>query len=129
MFTRFAYRACLPLLACVLALLAQALGTHVHLCLDGSEPPMSVHASVAGDHADHHGDEPHQDIDLMWAAESVVKSPHALPIMPPVLLAVVWVCLLGVALATRRFCAPAPQFSPSFFLQRPPPRGPPRFSR
>jgi hypothetical protein len=117
------------LLACVLALLAQAAGMHVHLCFDGGEPPMSVHASATGDHIDHHDDGQHHDVDLAWASGTVLKPPQALPVLPPVLLAVVWVCLLGVASTTRALGAAAAQFPPSFFLQRPPTRGPPRFSR
>jgi hypothetical protein len=113
----------------VLVLLAQAAGTHVHLCLDGGEPPMSVHGSAAGDHADHHDDGQHQDIDLTWAAGTVLKPSQALPVLPPLLLAVLWVCLLGALCATGTRWTRGPRLPPSFLLQRPPPRGPPPYSR
>ena len=124
-----AFRVWLPLLACVMAVLVQATGVHLHLCLDTGGQPMSVHAADTGHHAEHHEEGQHQDIDLAWVADSALKPPQAALALPPLLLAVVWVCLQA---AVRRIGPPlarVPLVPPSFPLQRPPLRGPPSFSR
>lgn len=126
---RPANRVCLPLLACVMALLVQAAGVHLHLCLDAGELPMSVHATGADHHADHHEEGRHQDVDLAWVAESAIKPPQTVLTLLPLLLAVVWACLLGTVRRTGPPFAPAPPVLPSLSLQGPPPRGPPSFSR
>jgi hypothetical protein len=122
-------RVWLPLLACVMALLMQVAGVHLHLCLAAGESPMSVHATGTGHHADHHEEGQHQDIDLAWVADSALKPPQAALTLPPLLLAVVWVCLLAAVRRTGPARAQVPLVPPSFPLQRPPLRGPPSFSR
>lgn len=46
-------------------LIASSLGTHVHICFDGQEPPSAVHV-LDGEHLDHHAgtSEPHNDVDV-----------------------------------------------------------------
>jgi hypothetical protein len=53
-------------------------GTHLHLCLDGSEPPVSLHvADAAEHHADDAGDTPHLDQDVTLGADLLVKKPFS----------------------------------------------------
>lgn len=55
-------RSCL-LRVCVALLITRVAGNHLHLCFDGSEPPVSFHTM---DMPDHHGDEEfeHDDKDI-----------------------------------------------------------------
>jgi len=102
-------------------------GAHLHLCLDGSEPPTSLHF-VDGDYlGDHHADTAHTDIDLPLFDEMVVKSPNK----PGVELPVVILLALVFLVVHRRPASRSPPrtishrdtTSPSRL--RPPLRGPP----
>lgn len=109
-------------------LFAQWAGAHLHLCLDGTEPPMSVHVAGGEDHRAGHGQE-HEDLDLTLPGAALLKAAKLLPELPPLL--VLCVVLLLAWSAPRpapviRAAAPCP--SPSCHL-RPPLRGPPPFSR
>lgn len=55
-------RRCL-LVLCMTLLITRVAGNHLHLCFDGSEPPVSFHAM---DMSDHHADEDfeHDDKDI-----------------------------------------------------------------
>ncbi|MBW2281540.1 MAG: hypothetical protein JRG76_14335 [Deltaproteobacteria bacterium] len=52
-------------------------GAHLHLCFDGLEPPVTLHALVdAGAHAGHHApDEQHSDSDVGTEA-SLTRAPQ-----------------------------------------------------
>lgn len=75
---RFAHRSrFLIALLCVAMVALRVGGLHVHMCLDGSEPPMSFHVADSGVH---HVDEiaadaSHEDRDLAIASDLVVKKP------------------------------------------------------
>lgn len=62
---------------CVAMFVLRVGGLHVHLCMDGSEPPLSVHVEDSGIH---HVDEAsageeHADRDFGLASDVVVKKP------------------------------------------------------
>jgi hypothetical protein len=49
-------------------------GIHLHLCLDGQEPPASLHIEHEEGHADyHHSEGSHQDQDVDLLAQGVSK--------------------------------------------------------
>lgn len=61
---------------CALAFLAASvLGTHMHLCFDGQEPPSSLHV-LDGEHLDHHAGEAqaHDDLDVDLLGEPLLKT-------------------------------------------------------
>jgi len=62
---------------CVAVVALRIGGLHVHLCMDGSEPPLSLHVADSGihhlDEAD--GGEAHADRDMSVATDVVVKKP------------------------------------------------------
>jgi hypothetical protein len=70
---RFRTRGLPVLLAlCIAFIGVQVAGVHLHLCLDGQEPPGSLHLSDAGLHSDHHDDDEHNDLDLtgLWGVQA-----------------------------------------------------------
>ena len=102
-------------------------GTHLHLCFDGQEPPLSLHME---DGETHHAEEqataPHDDVDLSLVGELAAKKfDRSLDSAPP--LAATLIMLLspigeGVWLPQQS----ADSVSPiSVFEIRPPMRGPP----
>jgi hypothetical protein len=103
-------------------------GAHLHLCLDGSEPPVSLHVA---DGAAHHGEEvggfTHTDRDVNVGGEYLAKKPGAGFDLALVAMAF---GLLLFLLPRNRF--PVPDYScphparPSRAHGLPPPRGPPR---
>ncbi len=113
----------------VLALLAFAFGrltgAHLHLCFDGSEPPLALH-TADGTHLDHHGGEDlaHDDMDVEPLGDMLAKSAQIL------LLAVVafGIWLIALLPPSRRiavaFNDSRPPSPPPRFL-RPPLRAPP----
>ena len=117
----------------VIALLCVALvamrigGVHLHLCLDGGEPPIALHMSDAGLH---HADEPgtaHADHEVALGADALVKKPFGGLELPMV--GFTFALLLFVLTHARD---PLPEFftplrlSPARAHLRPPLRGPPR---
>lgn len=104
-------------------------GAHWHLCLDGSEPPASLHMAD-GDfhHAETDSEAPHQDVDLFLIEDAVAKL-GKMNLDLPVLLLVT--AQLWYLLQIPRL--PAPRYLLSFTADfprnlRPPLRGPPPFS-
>jgi hypothetical protein len=116
-------------LICVVMVSLRVGGLHVHMCLDGSEPPMSFHVADSGMH---HLDEldssgTHSDRDMALASDVVVKKPFG--DLDLFLLAAFGAILLFL-LAPRRellplLPPPLPVRSARIRL-RPPLRGPPR---
>jgi hypothetical protein len=107
------------------ALFALRVGdAHIHLCMDGSEPPVSIH--LADDRLDHHSDSAqiqHHDQDfsfsdgfLKYSAKVVLATVESFVL----LLCIAHRVLFRQPRATIFFIASAPPF----FL-RPPLRGPP----
>ena len=112
-------------LLCVPLLLGRVGGAHLHLCLDGKEPPSSFHLF---DNGLHHGLSdmavPHQDMDVAASGDLLSKGKFEFD-LPLALLAAFF--LLGLPARTRQFVAsPAPRAvlaAPLCLL--PPSRGPP----
>jgi len=113
---------------CVAVAVLRVAGFHLHLCLDGSEPPVSMHLEDAGvHHLDESGAvETHTDRDLAIASDVVVKKP--VDTLDLSVLGVLCALLLFLLAHPREFHAfsllPAPVRSARTRL-RPPLRGPP----
>jgi hypothetical protein len=114
----------------ILALLAFAFGrltgAHLHLCFDGSEPPLTLHTADSA-HVDHHAGDSHHhdDLDvepigdlLAKSAQLVMLAVFAAAILLLALLAPPW------RLATVDRESLRPPHPPPRFL-RPPLRAPP----
>jgi len=127
---RFAHQSrVLIAFVCVAMVALRVGGLHVHMCFDGSEPPMSFHVEDSGIH---HVDEvatgdAHADRDLAIASDLVVKKPFA---DSDLSLLVAFGALLLFLLARPRELLPCS--SPPVRIRstrirlRPPLRGPPR---
>jgi len=106
-------------------------GLHVHMCLDGSEPPVSFHVEDSGLH---HLDEvaaaeTHEDRDLAIASDLVVKKPFG--DLDLSLLAAFGALLLFLLARPRELLAFAPlpvRVRSARTRLRPPLRGPPAHS-
>ena len=61
-------------LVCVALLSTRLTGAHLHLCVDGSEPPASLHFNDGGHHIDHHVSDQHHDVDVPGMADATSKS-------------------------------------------------------
>lgn len=119
-------------LLCVAVLLLRVGGAHLHLCFDGSEPPVSMHLGDSGvHHADDAGNDGpaadgHADRDVGIGADALLKKPSGSVEIP--VLAILCGLLL-IYLARRRDALPvfipAPKLSPVRTHLRPPLRGPP----
>ncbi len=124
MFDRTPSRIWLLTLVCVALLCARLGGGHLHLCFDGSEPPVSLHLMYNGQHHMAGTDAGHQDADVALADEALAKSIQLVLDLPA---ALVVALLIWSLRQTRR--PPAPGFClPLFFSAtrlRPPLRGPP----
>jgi hypothetical protein len=119
-------------LLCIAVLILRVGGAHLHLCFDGSEPPMSMHL---GDSGVHHADETtdyasvadeHADRDVLIGADALVKKPSGSFEIP--LLAVLFGLLLFYVVRRRDVLpdfSPPAQLSPVRAHLRPPLRGPP----
>jgi hypothetical protein len=117
---------------CVAVLIMRIGGAHLHVCFDGSEPPVAMHLGDSGVHHAQepaHGNpagEPHSDQDVGIGADALVKKPSGSLEIP--LLALLSGLLLFYV-ARRRdvlppFSSPL-QLSPIRAHLRPPLRGPP----
>lgn len=125
--SRLFVRACITLL-CITVLVMRLGGAHLHLCLDGSEPPVSVHltddARVNGSHTG--VGQAHHDQDVSLSGEVLAKKLDAALQLPALLAALVLlfvVPLVLVAIVRRDrtlLIHPIP-----IFRIRPPRRAPP----
>jgi hypothetical protein len=129
--TRFAQRSRLVLAVLCAALVALRIaGAHLHLCFDGSEPPVSLHVADAGaHHGDGHADVVsggHIDRDVAMSGDFVAKK-SAGDLLAPFFILAFTLALLAVA---PRRGLPAdyrsPHPLPARARLRPPLRGPPR---
>jgi len=112
-----------------LALLCPRLGgAHLHLCLDGQDAPVSVHASEPGHGDAHHGDPAHSDQDVSLVSDALTPLSKLFADLPT-LLAVLALILAARAqrspLRAAALAVPVPQVR----FHHPPLRGPPPFSR
>jgi len=117
-------------LFCILAVTLRVSGAHLHYCLDGSEPPMTVH--FGDDLGLHHvgaaqSSAKHTDIDVSLTTEALVKKSTFDGDLTALL--AIFVCLSFLLLQLRQspvaFHPPLPVRARSPHL-RPPLRGPPR---
>jgi len=111
-------------LLCAVVLLPRMAGPHLHLCLDGSAPPVTFHISEhSGDALVAGVDEAHQDQTVD------VSHPVLGKVWPPGLDGVLFLVVAALMLITGgHFLAPAPRLSivpRSLLFLRPPLRGPP----
>jgi len=122
-----AIRPWLLALFCALLLASRMGGAHLHLCFDGSEPPVSFHAF---DIDLHHGEPqtatPHQDADVGVVGEVLAKLLTADLDLPPLLLAaLIGLTLLWSPRARPEFAEPRAAATAAALYLRPPLRGPP----
>lgn len=109
----------------VLSLLfVSSIGTHLHVCFDGQEPPLSVHV-LDVDHIDLHGnDAAHDDLDIDPLGKAPPKPFHSdLPVLA--LAMMFWILLWRSAAAVPaplRYLS-FPRSLPRYW--RPPLRAPP----
>jgi len=118
-----------PLIALCLAMISlRVAGAHLHLCFDGTEPPVSYHVGDSGQHhADQHeAHEQHTDRDMPVGEDFLLKKTvddtGTLALFAFALL----LFLLAPARQLRRVDHQAPPLRHSFSWLRPPLRGPPR---
>jgi hypothetical protein len=115
-------------LLCVAVVALRIGGTHLHLCFDGSEPPLSLHLADSGQHhAGGAATAPHTDQDVSIGSEALVKKTSAG--LDFAALAFAFTLLLFFLPRVRSplpaFFVP-PRLSPARARLRPPLRGPPR---
>ncbi len=115
-------------LLCAALLASRIAGAHLHLCLDGGEPPVSLHVADDGEHhAEDSGEAPHADRDVVLGGDYLSKKAGQVDLGFVVL-------ALALLLFVLPRVRPRP---PQFFLPPrprtarihgvPPTRGPPRY--
>jgi hypothetical protein len=125
--SRLFVRTCITLL-CITVLVLRVGGAHLHLCLDGSEPPVSVHLTDdAGLNDPHAGvGQAHHDQDVSLSGEVLAKKLDAALQLPVLLAALVVLFVVPLVLVTivprdrTSLVHPIP-----IFRIRPPLRAPP----
>jgi hypothetical protein len=122
------YVQALILLLCSTVLLARTNGEHLHICLDGQEPSVSLHGVDAGLH--HTGADagtPHDDRDVELQTVAATKDQSLDSDSPQLLVPATFGALTPTVQADWIPNTPAAHFAPSPFRHlRPPLRGPPR---
>lgn len=121
--SRRTLRSCL-LVLCMALLITRVAGNHLHLCFDGSEPPVSFHTM---DVPNHHGDDEleHDDKDIALPQMTLAKVISFL--LDFAVVAALLIGLLDLVTQQRirpEFLVRDPEHSILHFL-RPPLRGPP----
>jgi hypothetical protein len=125
--SRLFARACIALL-CIAILVMRVGGAHLHLCLDGGEPPVSVHLSAdAGTDDSHVGvGKTHHDQEVSLSGEILPKKLDGVLQLPVVLAAAVLLFLLPlVSVPVIPRARTALIHSIPIFRIRPPLRAPP----
>lgn len=111
-------------LLCIVLLAVRIGGAHLHLCFDGMEPPLAVHAGEPMGHDAHH-DEQHSDADLNLLDNGIAKTFAQANIAPALIAALI---VLFVRLTSTG--TPISIYRPPFFrfipLRFSSPRAPPR---
>jgi hypothetical protein len=125
--SRWFVRVCLSLL-CITVLVMRVGGAHLHLCLDGGEPPVSVHlsADTGADHPEPGVGQGHHDQDVSLSGEVLAKKIDGALQLPVLLVAALVLFLMrpvGGSLIPRDRTALVPRVA--VFHIRPPLRGPP----
>jgi hypothetical protein len=111
-------------LFCIALLAVRIGGAHLHLCFDGSEPPISVHVGELSAQ-DEHGGIHHADKDLNLVDSGVAKVFVQVLAAPALIAALVVLCLHIVArsIPVSTYAPPLFRFIPQRFSA---PRAPPR---
>ena len=99
---------------------------HVHLCLDGQEPPASVHVVDNSNHLHEHfgSTQGHDDLDLDVPNEALAKTLKY--DSPAIIATAIWTPVVATATLPPPVARSAPDPKPPPYFSRPPPRGPPR---
>ena len=111
----------------LLLITVRSADAHVHLCLDGQEPPAALHVADGGVHHDSaEAQQGHQDKDVKYAVDGTFKKADAGDVL---LIATAW---SFVATLPARTAEPPQHWEATHapsdpFHLRPPLRGPPRF--
>lgn len=103
-------------------------GVHLHLCFDGSEPPISYHVADSGIHHldEHEAGETHSDRDMALGEDVLLKKPAKAQDSLLFLFAFALLLFLRSRSAGPRPAASRPfRLQRSFSWLRPPLRGPP----
>jgi len=116
---------------CVAIVALRVGGLHVHLCMDGSEPPLSFHVADSGIHhleeADSGG--AHTDRDMTLASDVVMKKPSGtFDVSLVATLCALLLFLLSPARERFDFPETTPGVRSARTRLRPPLRGPPRLA-
>jgi hypothetical protein len=116
---------------CITMLVMRIGGAHIHVCLDGSEPPASLHIGDNGIHDQHHPSGAHVDAaewdsDVSVPGDALVKNLTGdvdLPTLAATLCLLLFIVPL-LRIFTRYLDPPLVRISGRSQLL-PPPRGPP----
>lgn len=115
----------------LIALLAATLltlrvgGAHLHLCMDGSEPPAALHFEGPDHNDDHHPGSVHDDVDVPLVADAITKISKLGLDLPALLAVLLAVAFLWRGQARRLALRPARILASEIDYLRPPLRGPP----
>jgi hypothetical protein len=114
----------LLVLMCVLMLGARVSGAHLHLCLDGNEPPVVLHMQSDVDH--HQAEPAHTDVDVSVAGHPLAKKGGVDHDHLSAMVASVYLLFFSPqqAVAAHRSEITVPLVRSAHYL-RPPLRGPP----
>lgn len=114
-------------LLCAVLLVMRLGGAHLHLCLDGSEPPISLHVADSGEH---HPAEtstaPHADQDVAIGADVLAKKSGGGFDLAALAFAIAFLLFLAFRAPGIRPQALALPLRSARTRLRPPLRGPPR---
>lgn len=119
-------QACLLALLCVAVLAGRVGGAHLHLCLDGNEPPSDLHLFELGQH--HDEGEPgqaHHDVDVVLVGDLIAKSKVQWQLPLALLATLVLFGLLRIPRGLRVPWVSRPFLPPPPLFLRPPLCGPP----
>ena len=113
---------------CLALVVLRVGGVHLHLCLDGSEPPVSYHLADSGVHHldEHDAGESHSDRDMALADDLLLKKPaKALDSLLVLFSLSLLLFLVSRSAGTRPAPDTPPRLCQVFSWLRPPLRGPP----
>ena len=114
-------------LLCAFMVAMRVAGAHLHLCLDGTEPPVSLHVADTGSHHAEEPGESHVDRDVTISGDYVAKK-SSFGLDLAMLAAILFMLLLlPMRRGATRQAHTAPLLPlPARLHLRPPLRGPPR---
>jgi hypothetical protein len=115
-------------LLCAVILITRISGAHMHLCFDGTEPLVSVHAEESRHDVGHElSNRGHSDLEVSLGGDALFKKTFVAGDLTIALLAALAVLMIG-AIDTPKVARPraSPVLLSRAFLLHPPLRGPPR---